>query len=228
MNRSTINAIIADAEEFVRARGFCLPPFAYWTIDEWQSRQQDVNQLIERGLGWDITDFGLGRFAEQGLTLFTVRNGRYENIASGRGQIYAEKVLVVNVEQVTPLHFHWRKTEDIINRGGGLLAVKLYKATERDELDTSGVAVSIDSIPRQIQAGDTVILKPGESITLPPRLYHAFWALEQRVLVGEVSSVNDDAHDNHFYEAVGRFPSIHEDVAPTRLLVSDYATYLTP
>jgi D-lyxose isomerase len=45
------------------------------------------------------------------------------------------------------------------------------------------------------------------------------------VLVGEVSTVNDDSTDNRFFEPVGRFPEIIEDVAPRHLLVGDYGLY---
>ncbi|MEX0747915.1 MAG: D-lyxose/D-mannose family sugar isomerase, partial [Rhodothermales bacterium] len=76
-------------------------------------------------------------------------------------------------------------------------------------------------------AGSTVLLAPGESITLPDGLYHEFWGEGDRVLVGEVSLVNDDATDNYFYEGAGRFPSIEEDVDPLYLLVNDYERYVT-
>ena len=207
-------------------RCFPLPPFAYWGVEMWQRRAAEVGQIVERGLGWDITDFGLGNFRERGLTLFTLRNGERDELRSGRGELYAEKILVVNVAQITPLHFHWVKTEDIINRGGGRLAVQLYNATADDGLDSSDVVVRVDSIAQRVRAGEIVSLAPGESITLTPRLYHAFWAEGERVFVGEVSSVNDDATDNRFYEAVGRFPAIEEDVQPTRLLVNDYKRFL--
>ncbi len=226
MKRSEINEIISDAEEFARIRRFHLPPFAYWGVEMWQRRAAEVGQIVERGLGWDITDFGLGNFRERGLTLFTLRNGERDDLRGGRGEIYAEKILVVNVGQITPLHFHWLKTEDIINRGGGRLAVQLYNATADDGLDSSDVLVRVDSMPRRLRAGATISLDPGESVTLTPRLYHAFWAEGERVFVGEVSSVNDDATDNRFYEAVGRFPAIEEDVPPTRLLVNDYKRFL--
>ena len=42
------------------------------------------------------------------------------------------------------------------------------------------------------------------------------------VLIGEVSTVNDDLTDNIFAAPIGRFARIDEDVAPTHLLVSDY------
>jgi D-lyxose ketol-isomerase len=67
-----------------------------------------------------------------------------------------------------------------------------------------------------------VELSPGESITLPAYLYHRFWAEDGVCLVGEVSKVNDDNKDNRFLDELGRFPTIEEDEAPYRLLVSDY------
>ncbi len=69
------------------------------------------------------------------------------------------------------------------------------------------------------------MLEPGESITLPTRQYHKFWGEGSRVLVGEVSNVNDDNIDNRFYEPVGRFPDIEEDEEPLYLLCNDYGKY---
>ena len=78
---------------------------------------------------------------------------------------------------------------------------------------------------RTVPAGDVVVLDPGESITLPTRLYHAFWAEGGRVLVGEVSTGNADASDNRFYPPVGRFAAIEEDEPPVHLLCTEYARY---
>ena len=47
-----------------------------------------------------------------------------------------------------------------------------------------------------------------------------------RVLLGEVSVVNDDVNDNRFHQAVGRFPEIEEDELPYRLLVGDYVSHV--
>src|SRR5271157_3272697 len=123
------------------------------------------------------------------------------------------------------MHFHWNKVEDIINRGGGKLDIKLCNATDEDGFADSAVVVSLDGVRRQVKAGDMVRLAPGESITLPPRLYHEFWGAEDRVLVGEVSLVNDDRNDNRFYKTVGRFPAIEEDEEPLHLLTADYPKY---
>lgn len=223
MKRSEINAIMRAADAFIRERGFTLPPFAYWTPDDWLMRGPECAEIAANRLGWDVTDFGLGDFARSGLFLFTIRNGNPRDPA---GKPYAEKLLIVDEGQLTPLHFHWKKMEDIINRGGGTLAVRLYAATPDEGCDASHpVEVTLDGVRRTIEPGGVVRLRPGESITLPPYLYHEFWGEGGRVLVGEVSSVNDDATDNRFYQPVGRFPAIEEDEPPLYLLCNDYERY---
>ncbi|HVN53973.1 MAG TPA: D-lyxose/D-mannose family sugar isomerase [Anaerolineaceae bacterium] len=225
MKRSQINAIMRDVDGFIRQHQFYLPPFAYWTVDDWRTRGEEAREIVERRLGWDITDFGRGEFRRTGLFMFTIRNGDPANLARGGGKVYAEKILVSDVDQVTPMHFHWRKVEDIINRGGGKLAIQLYNATVDDRLANTEVSVSMDGVTRKVPAGGTVTLEPGESITLPVRLYHSFSAQGSRVLIGEVSVVNDDERDNRFYEPIGRFPTIEEDEPPLYLLCTDYERF---
>jgi D-lyxose ketol-isomerase len=225
MKRSEINAIMQKADAFIQSRGFYLPPFAYWTPDIWMEKGAEVSEIVDNKLGWDITDFGSGNFNSRGLFLFTVRNGNTQNWQALKGKLYAEKIMVVEDSQVTPMHFHWNKMEDIINRGGGDLLIQLYQATTEEQLDEEkAVSVSIDGRRLTVEPGATLRLTPGESISLEPRCYHTFWG-QGRVLVGEVSLVNDDQRDNRFYEPVGRFPDIEEDVPPLYLLCNDYVRY---
>jgi len=70
------------------------------------------------------------------------------------------------------------------------------------------------------------VLEPGESVTLLPGVWHEFVAEAKDVLIGEVSTVNDDLTDNVFEEPIGRFSDIEEDEAPLHLLVSDYDKFL--
>jgi D-lyxose ketol-isomerase len=224
VKRSEINAIMRDASDFIRQSGFYLPPFAYWTPADWASKADSAREIVESQMGWDITDFGHGNYEKDGLFLFTVRNGSPENIKTMSGKLYCEKIMIVDVNQRTPMHFHWTKVEDIINRGGGKLVIKLFNSTSDERLADTDVTVSMDGLRHTLKAGDKVVLSPGESITLTSRLYHEFWGAESRVLVGEVSLVNDDRTDNRFYEPVGRFPEIEEDEPPLHLLVPDYAS----
>ncbi len=222
MKRSDINAIMRNAIAFMREHDFYLPPFAFWTPQDWATKGEEAREIVEHQLGWDITDFGQGDYEKIGLFIFTIRNGTMEALRKSHGKVYAEKLLIVDVNQVTPMHFHWSKAEDIINRGGGDLVVQLYHSTPDECLDTSDVTVAVDGVARTVKAGGLVRLSPGESIFLPRGLYHTFWGEEARVLIGEVSSINDDTTDNRFHEKVGRFPAIEEDEPPKYLLFSEY------
>ena len=123
MKRSEINAIMREADAFIREMGFYLPPFAHWTLKDWATKGEEVREIVDNQLGWDITDFGRGDYEKCGLLLFTLRNGNPKNWETMQGKLYAEKIMVVGVDQVTPTHFHWNKSEDIINRGGGKLVI---------------------------------------------------------------------------------------------------------
>jgi D-lyxose ketol-isomerase len=226
MRRSEVNAIMRSANQFIRECNFYLPAFAYWTPEEWRRKGEEVREIVDHKLGWDITDFGSGDFRHTGLFLFTIRNGSPENLKTFQGKIYAEKILIVQVGQVTPYHYHWNKIEDIINRSGGRLMIELYNSLPDGELDrVSEVKVSLDGVLHALPAGGRVVLNPGESITLTQDLYHKFWGEQAPVLVGEVSAVNDDDLDNRFYNAPGRFPEIDEDEAPLYLLCNDYPNF---
>ncbi len=85
-----------------------------------------------------------------------------------------------------------------------------------------------DGFQQVVKAGTTLRIEPGMSITLMPGQYHEFWAEPGfgPVLIGEVSSVNDDKTDNRFYESQGRFPQILEDEPPLYLLCNEYDFYL--
>ena len=137
--------------------------------------------------------------------------------------------MIVGENQITPEHFHYQKMEDIINRGGGNLVIRMWNATDDDRQACTPVTVSMDGIKVTVPAGDTITLTPGESVTLPQRNYHSFWgeAGKGAVLVGEVSRVNDDHADNRFLSAP-RFAEIEEDEEPLHLLYNDYARYYRP
>ncbi len=228
MLRSEVNAIIEKSDAFMRRHGFALPPFAYWSPEELTARVgSDTPSIRDTRLGWDITDYGKGRFSEFGLVLFTLRNGSAAALAHGRGMLYAEKLMITAKDQVNPLHRHAVKTEDIINRGGGTLVLQMYNSLPDGDVDEiSDVVVATDARLRTLKAGALLKLSPGESVTLLPGNWHAFWAEGADVLMGEVSTVNDDLTDNYFREPVGRFSTIQEDTKPSHLLVSDYDTWL--
>ena len=179
-------------------------------------------------MGWDITDFGQGKFDTLGLFLFTLRNGQLADLEAGRGMVYAEKLLISRQDQLSPMHTHVIKSEDIINRGGATLVVELFGSDEKGNFaEDRGGNVVCDGIPRKFAPGEKLKFSPGESVTLMPGDWHAFWGEGGDVLIGEVSTVNDDLTDNIFRDPIGRFAKIEEDVAPKHLLVSDYDSWFT-
>jgi D-lyxose ketol-isomerase len=227
MKRSRVNEIMAEADAMIRHYGFVLPPFARWSPDEFVANRGIAANVINARCGWDITDYGKGDYDNLGLFLFTLRNGRLADLQRGGGMCYAEKLLISKQDQLSPMHTHVIKAEDIINRGGATLIIELYGSDDKGAFaEDKGGTVWCDGIRRPYGPGDKLRLQPGESVTLMPGDWHAFWGEGGDVLIGEVSTVNDDETDNVFREPIGRFAQIDEDVAPTHLLVSDYRTWL--
>jgi len=224
MKRSEINQLIISSKGFFNDMKFKLPPWAFWTSEEWKGKYESCQEIVDNMHGWDLTDFGSGEFSKKGLMLFTLRNG---NPLKDK-KIYAEKIMIVEELQETPMHFHWSKMEDIINRGGGNLMIDLYSSDSEENFTKDDIEVQIDGVKHIVKAGGTVTLTPGESICLVQGLYHRFYGEtgKGKVLVGEVSAVNDDSSDNRFHEPVGRFPEIIEDEEPIHLLASDYKNYI--
>ena len=173
-------------------------------------------------LGWDITDFGLGDFDKCGFALITLRNGNQHNPKYKK--TYAEKLLMLRDGQTAPRHFHWKKSEDIINRGGGTLCIGVYNGAPDGSLEQTEVLVNSDGRSYYVKPGTKILLQAGQSITLRPYQYHDFSVVagSGTVLIGEVSQCNDDTTDNRFYENIGRFPKIEEDEKPYRLLCNEY------
>jgi D-lyxose ketol-isomerase len=223
VRRSEINSLIEDAQTLLAENNLTLPPFAHWSPADWQGKGTECDEIRDCMLGWDITDFGLGRFRDVGIVLFTVRNG-HPTLSRYVAKTYCEKIMILQPGQHCPMHFHWQKTEDIINRCGGELIFRICNSTPDGGLADTDVIVSLDGVRRTLPAGALLTLLPGASVTLTSGLYHEFWASESGspLIVGEVSKVNDDKFDNRFLEPVGRFPRIEEDCPPNHYLCTEY------
>lgn len=223
MKRSEINAVIKKFEALLAEHRFALPPYLSFTPEEWQEKGHEYDEIRDNKLGWDVTDYGEGNFDTLGLALITIRNGNV-NMADKYPKPYAEKIIMCDSGQISPMHFHWNKMEDIINRGGNDILFTFYNANkETEEFEDTDVTLIQDGRRYTVPAGTQVALKPGESITLYPYLYHEFIIPEGGpALIGEVSMCNDDDTDNRFKNPLGRFPTIEEDEAPYRLLCTEY------
>lgn len=228
MKRSTVNEVIETAKEAFAAAGLQLPPFAHWTVDDWRTKGTEADEIRRCMLGWDVTDFGQGNFPVIGRTLFTLRNGS-KHWPSGKD--YAEKFILDPENQKPPRHFHRHKMEDIINRGGGNILVQLWRATPAGQCSDEAFTMQVDGVTRRVAAGDILRLAPGESLCIPPRTVHQFWAEQgtgffvggRRFTVsGEVSRVCDDHDDNCWLEPCSRFVTFEEDEPRRHYLVHEY------
>ena len=215
MKRSEINLRIREG-------------IAFFTREDWRKEAAGAAEIFDLQLGWDVTAFGGPYFLRTGLLLFTLRNGR-----AGDGRYlkpYAEKIMMVRENQVTPCHFHWKKCEDIINRGGGNLVIELYHADPaRNRLVAGSFPISVNGLRRTMEPGKKLILTPGESVCLESIHAHRFYGEPGRgeVLVGEVSMVNDDENDNCFLDGVIRFDPVEEDEPPEWIPAADYRKFVT-
>jgi len=188
-------------------------------------KRSDINQLIRSAdkcfvshgwilppnPRWDVTDFGLGAFRRYGLVLV--------NLAEEPE--YCEKLMYALKGMTTPAHTHKKKKEDIICRWGQLdVLVWKDKLIDDDEI----LSLKINGRTREVRTGHAIHLHAGERVTLTPGVYHEFLPATDECIIGEVSTANDDLHDNFFVNPdIGRFPGVEEDEPPLLKLISDPA-----
>lgn len=160
---------------------------------------------------WDVTDLGLGQFDEIGLVLVNLCEEPE----------YCEKLMYGHCGQVTPLHTHRQKIEDIICRSGRL-AIEVWAGHPERTAKGAEWTVRRNGADVAVGSGDILVLEAGERVRIVPGVYHAFWPKTSGCVIGEVSTANDDANDNFFVDpAIGRFPSIEEDEVPGVRLISE-------
>jgi len=230
LTRSIANTSIARAKEVFAHFGFSLPQWAHWSCAQWESAGSEYDEARNCMLGWDVTDFGSNDFYNIGRTLFTLRNGKFDDERYAR--LYAEKMILDPENQRAPAHFHRHKREDIICRAGGNILVQLTATDESNQpLPGKPVITSQDGKEIGVPSGGIVRLKPGMSVMIPPRTIHQFWGEQGTGLLldgvrytvsGEVSSVCDDLTDNFFFGDMERFPTIVEDVPRQVYLCNEY------
>ena len=223
MKRSEINRALTWAKELLQKNNVHLPRYAHWDMDKWAENKDQLDTIQRVMLGWDITDFGTGNFDEIGAVLYTVRNGDMSDASVGVP--YCEKYILMKEGQRLPKHYHVYKTEDIINRAGGVLAVRLWNTDAQGNQLETDVKVYMDGIEQTFAAGEEILVYPGDSISLTPHMAHIFGpkAGYGELIVGEVSKVNDDNTDNYFLESTSRFAEIEEDEAILHPLCNEYA-----
>jgi D-lyxose ketol-isomerase len=222
MKRSEINEYIVQAKVFAKKMHMALPPFAFWTTEQWSEKGDECNEIRHLMLGWDVTDFGLGNYKKTGRTLFTLRNGNLSYSIYPR--MYSEKFIFIEENQAAPVHFHRNKTEDIINRGGGNILVQASKTRPDGTKSNEDFELSINGIRTKLKSSEIFRLQPGESVLIPAGTIHEFWSEEGTgmTLSGEIGTICDDVNDNVFLSPCSRFCKIEENEPPLHYLCNEY------
>jgi D-lyxose ketol-isomerase len=222
MKRSEINGHIEAAKVLARKMNMALPPFAFWSLEDWLAKGSECDDIRKLMLGWDVTDFGLGDYNKTGRTLFTLRNG--SNSYDGCSRRYSEKFIFIDENQAAPIHFHRNKTEDIINRGGGNILVQASRATPEGQKSNEDFELSVNGVRVKLKADDIIRLTPGESVLIPAGTIHEFWSEEGTgiTLSGEIGTICDDVNDNVFLGECLRFCEIEEDEPILHYLCNEY------
>ena len=222
MKRSEVNEHIRKAKTFAEKMNMALPPLAFWTSQQCASKSTECNEIRKLMLGWDVTDFGLGNYNKTGRTLFALRSGSSSFIRCPR--TYTEKLIFIEENQAMPIHFHHRKTEDIINSGGGNIIVQVSKSTLEGTKSNKDFELSINGVMTRLKADQVVRLRPGESVLIPAGTIHEFWSEEGMgmTLSGEKGTVCDDLNDNVFLCECLRVSKIQEDEPALHYLCNEY------
>ena len=223
MKRSELEVVINSSLAMMDRQGFHLPPYAHWTPAQWREAGQEAQVLRGAGLGWNIVEFEKGAFFKSEIAVFTLRMGDYRDLSKGRGRLYGEKAFVLFEGQIVPHHYHRVKTEDLINRGGGILGVNLVKVDAAGTPLDEAITLERNGIDVTVPARTTLQLEPGESIVLVPGVAHSFIGVSE-VLCGEISLANDDATDNYFLQELPAASPVTEDIPARHLVLADYGS----
>lgn len=222
MKRSAINEKMLWAEKLLKENNISLPAFAYWSPEQWKEHRDELDTVRKVYLGWDVKDYS----EEMGSVLFTIRNGRYDD--PNVGVPYCEKLIMFRDGKRLPLHYHKCKSEDIINRAGGIMQIVLYNTDADGNLDKqSDVQVYQDGIKYTYKPGETIYIMPGNSITLEPLMAHSFGPKPgSNIIIGEVSKINDDFTDNYRFEKIPAPCKVEEDEPMLHPLCTEYEALL--
>jgi D-lyxose ketol-isomerase len=177
-------------------------------------KQSEINSLIDDARScfvahgwalppepkWDVTDFSLGDWRKHGLLLLNLTEQAE----------YCEKLMYSKRGMVCPCHCHAKKKEDIIVRWGEL-TLRTWRGRPESH-DGGAFELLVNGKLRGTRGGDQLVLQAGERVTLTPGTYHEFWASSDECIIGEVSTANDDDHDNFFVNPqIGRYGSVEAD-----------------
>jgi len=236
MKRSEIDAAIERAIGNAKKFGVALPKWADWHPLQFDASADGIRH---QKLGWKPVDFGLGDFPNCGLVVFALCSplvdefgqpltkaqhvGAYDYPVTA----FSRKYLFVQSGQTEPHHFHRQKQrKEVTVVAGASVRFELAWADSDTALSsTREVDVQVDGIWHHLQANGSIVVNPGETITLPGELSHIISvpAGGSDVIMLETSTANNDRSDNIFPFMTPTSKPVLEDVKARYQLLDEHS-----
>lgn len=234
MKRSEIDGAIARAIGNAAKFGVALPKWAGWKPSEFDASADGIRH---QKLGWKVVDFGVGKFQNCGLVILALCSpitddsgapvtkphtaGTREYPVTG----FSRKYLFVQAGQTEPHHFHRQKArKEVTVVAGAAVRFELAWADGDTALSDRDVDVQIDGIWHHLPAGGSIVVAPGETITLPGELSHIISVPEggEDTIMLETSTANNDSNDNIFPFMTPTSVPVEEDAAARYQLLDEH------
>jgi D-lyxose ketol-isomerase len=234
MKRSEIDAAIERAIGSAKKHGVALPKWADWHPLQFDASADGIRH---QKLGWKVVDFGVGDFQNCGLVIFALCSpiadesgapvtkqqtiGGHDYPVTG----FSRKYLFVQAGQTEPHHFHRQKTrKEVTVIAGASVRFELAWADGDTQLSDKDVEVQVDGIWHHLPANGSIVVAPGETITLPGELSHIISVPEggQDTIMLETSTANNDSNDNIFPFMTPTSAPVSEDAKARYQLLDEH------
>jgi hypothetical protein len=234
MKRSEIDGAIARAIGNAKKFHVALPKWAEWKPSQFDASADGIRH---QKLGWKVVDFGASDFPNCGLVILALCSplvddagapltktqtvGKREYPVTG----FSRKYLFVQAGQTEPHHFHRQKArKEVTVVAGAPVRFELAWADGDTALSDKDVDVQVDGIWHHVPAGGSIVVNPGETITLPGELSHIISVPEggEDTIMLETSTANNDSNDNIFPFMTPTSVAVDEDAAARYQLLDEH------
>lgn len=234
MKRSEIDGAIARAIGNAKKFHVALPKWAEWKPSQFDASADGIRH---QKLGWKVVDFGASDFPNCGLVILALCSplvddagapltkpqsvGKREYPVTG----FSRKFLFVQAGQTEPHHFHRQKTrKEVSVVAGAPVRFELAWADGDTALSDKDVDVQVDGIWHHLPAGGSIVVNPGETITLPGELSHIISVPEggEDTIMLETSTANNDSNDNIFPFMTPTSVAVDEDATARYQLLDEH------